>query len=113
MQVAPDKRIAACALVYPSIENPRLANQKMDSLVMAADIACPVLNVQPGKDHVSQPDTYEILNGALFKRSAPTTLQYYPVAEHGFMHRPTPAENPAATVIASPQIVGFLKGCLG
>ena len=33
---------------------------------MAADIACPVLNIQPGKDHVSQPDTYEILNAALF-----------------------------------------------
>jgi carboxymethylenebutenolidase len=112
MQAAPDKRIKACALVYPSIENPRLANQDIDSLTMAADIACPVLNVQPGHDHVSQPDTYEILNAALFKRSAPTTLQFYPLAEHGFMHRPTPAENVAATVVASPQIIGFLKGSL-
>ena len=113
MQTAADKRIKACAMVYPSIENPRLPNQDMDSLSLAADIACPVLNVQPGKDHVSQPDTYQILNAALFKRSAPTTLQLYPVAEHGFMHRPTPAENPAATALASPQIIGFLKGCLG
>jgi len=113
LQAATDKRIAACAMVYPSIENPRLANQAMDSLAMAAAIACPVLNVQPGKDHVSQPDTYEILNAALFKRTAPTTLQYYPVAEHGFMHRPQPAENPAATALASPQLVAFLTACLG
>jgi carboxymethylenebutenolidase len=112
MQSATDKRIKACAMAYPSIENPRLANQAMDSLAMAADIACPVLNIQPGKDHVSQPDTYEILNAALFKRTAPTTLQYYPVAEHGFMHRPQPAENPAATVLASPQLLGFLTACL-
>lgn len=112
MQSATDKRIKACAMAYPSIENPRLPNQAMDSLAMAADIACPVLNVQPGNDHVSQPDTYEILNATLFKRTAPTTLQYYPVAEHGFMHRPQVPENVAATVVASPQIVGFLKGCL-
>jgi dienelactone hydrolase len=84
----------------------------MDSLAMAADIVCPVLNIQPGKDHVSQPDTYEVLNAALFKRAAPTTLQYYPVAEHGFMHRPQPAENPAATVLASPQLLAFLTACL-
>ncbi|MPZ59098.1 MAG: hypothetical protein GEU91_21945 [Rhizobiales bacterium] len=112
LQAATDKRIKACAMAYPSIENPRLSNQAMDSLAMAADIACPVLNVQPGKDHVSQPDTYEILNTALFKRSAPTTLQYYPVAEHGFMHRPQPPENPAATMLASPQLLAFLTACL-
>jgi carboxymethylenebutenolidase len=112
MQSASDKRIKACAMAYPSIENPRLANQSMDSLAMAADIACPVLNIQPGQDHVSQPNTYEVLNAALFKRSAPTTLQYYPVAEHGFMHRPQPAENPDATVLASPQLLAFLTACL-
>ncbi len=112
MQAATDKRIKACAMAYPSIENPRLPNQAMDSLAMAADIACPVLNIQPGKDHVSQPETYETLNAALFKRSAPTVLQYYPVAEHGFMHRPQPAENVAATTLASPQLLAFLTSCL-
>ena len=45
-------------------------------------------------------------------RSAPTVWQYYPDAEHGFMHRKEPAANPAATVIASPQLVAFLKACL-
>jgi carboxymethylenebutenolidase len=112
MQSAHDKRIKACAMAYPSIENPRLANQEMDALALAGDIACPVLNIQPGKDHVSQPDTYDILNKALFSRSAATTLQYYPVAEHGFMHRPEPAENRAATALAAPQLVAFLNACL-
>jgi carboxymethylenebutenolidase len=112
MQAATDKRIKACAMAYPSIENPRLPNQAMDSLAMAADITCPVLNIQPGKDHVSQPETYEILNAALFKRSVPTALQYYPVAEHGFMHRPKPEENVDATRLASPQLLAFLTACL-
>ena len=79
---------------------------------MAAEIECPVINMQPGNDHVSQPDTYRTLNMALFKRSAPTVLHYYPAAEHGFMHRPTPEENVAATRMASPQLIGFLTGCL-
>jgi dienelactone hydrolase len=48
----------------------------------------------------------------LHKRAAPTVWQYYPDAEHGFMHRKEPAANPAASVIASPQLVAFLKACL-
>ena len=50
--------------------------------------------------------------GVLQKRAAPTVWQYYPDAEHGFMHRKEPAANPAASVIASPQLVAFLKACL-
>jgi len=112
MQAAHDKRIKACAMAYPSIENPRLESQAMDSLALAATIECPVLNIQPGHDHVCQPDTYQILNKALFSRRAATTLQYYPVAEHGFMHRATPPENVAATALASPQLIAFLQACL-
>jgi carboxymethylenebutenolidase len=112
LQAAHDARIAACTMAYPSIENPRLANQDMDALALAANLACPVLNIQPGKDHVSQPETYEILNKALFLRHVATTLQYYPVAEHGFMHRPQSDENVAATALASPQLVAFLGACL-
>jgi carboxymethylenebutenolidase len=113
LQCAHDKRIKACAMAYPSIEHPRLANQDRDALALAGEIACPVLNIQPGKDHVSQPDTYAVLNKALFSRRAATTLHYYPVAEHGFMHRPQPAENRAATTLVSPQLMAFLVACLG
>jgi carboxymethylenebutenolidase len=112
MQAARDKRIKACAMAYPSIENPRLENQEMDSLAMAATLTCPVLCAQPGNDHVSQPDTYQILHKALFSRRAATMWQLYPEAEHGFMHRPQTAENRAATALASPQIIGFLTAAL-
>ena len=57
-------------------------------------------------------ETYAALRETLQKRAAPTVWQYYPDAEHGFMHRKEPAANPAASVIASPQLVAFLKACL-
>jgi carboxymethylenebutenolidase len=112
LQAARDSRLRGCAIAYPSIENPRLANQEMDALALAAEIECPVQMMRPGNDHVSSPETYEILTAALLKRGAPTTLQVYPAAEHGFMHRNTPAANVAATSLAAPQVVAFLKACL-
>src|SRR5882757_3589392 len=51
MVAARDKRIKACAAVYPSIENPPLPNQEEDALALAAEITCPALVVQPGHDH--------------------------------------------------------------
>ena len=102
----------ACAAAYPSIESPRLANQEHDAVVLAAGIRCPVLVLEPGHDHVATPATYAALKETLLKRSAPTVWHYYPDAEHGFMHRKEPAANPAATAMASPQLVGFLTGTL-
>ncbi len=112
LQAARDKRLRGCAMAYPSIENPRLANQEQDALALAGAIACPVHMLRPGNDHVTQPETYENLTRALLKRSAPTTLQLYPEAEHGFMHRETPDANVAAAQLASPQIVAFLQACM-
>jgi carboxymethylenebutenolidase len=112
MVAARDRRIKACAAVYPSIEVPRLANQEEDALALAADIICPVLVVQPGHDHVATPQTFAALKETLTKRAAPTIWHYYPDAEHGFMHRDSPPANPAASAIASPQLIGFLQGCL-
>ena len=56
---AKDKRIKACVAAYPSIENPRLANQELDAVALSAQIECPVHIVQPGKDHVSSVETYD------------------------------------------------------
>jgi carboxymethylenebutenolidase len=112
LKAAADKRVQACAAAYPSIEDPRLANQEVDALSLAFNIACPVHIVQPGKDHVTGAATYETLKQVLFKRSAPTILQVHPEAEHGFMHREKPDANKAATRIASPQLMGFLTACL-
>ena len=112
MTAAWDTRIKACGAVYPSIESPRLPNQEQDAVALAADIRCPVAVIQPGHDHVASVETYAALEETLRKRTAPTIWQYYPDAEHGFMHRKEPAANPAATVIASPQLVAFLQACL-
>jgi carboxymethylenebutenolidase len=109
---AEDKRVRCCALAYPSIENPRLANQESDAVSLASEIACPAQMLQPGKDHVTNSATYEALKAALLKRSAPTMLQYHPEAEHGFMHRETPDANRAATSLATPQVIAFLQACL-
>jgi carboxymethylenebutenolidase len=112
MLAAKDKRIKACAAAYPSIEDPRLANQEEDALALVPQIGCPVHILQPGHDHVTTPQTFARLKDDLFKRPAPTSWQYYPDAEHGFMHRKEPAANPATTAIASPQLVAFLTACL-
>jgi dienelactone hydrolase len=112
MQAARDRTLRGCAAAYPSIEHPRLSNQEEDALALAPDIACPVHVLQPGHDHVCSPETYDFLMRALFARSAPTSLQKYPDAEHGFMHRKTPEANVAAAALASPQLIAFLKACL-
>jgi carboxymethylenebutenolidase len=112
LKAADDKSIEACAMAYPSIENPRLPNQELDALRLAYDIACPVHMLQPGNDHVTNPETYETLKRALYKRKAPTVVQLHPEAEHGFMHREKPEANRVATAIASPQVVAFLSACL-
>lgn len=109
---AKDKRVRACAIAYPSIESPRLANQELDAVALSEQIECPVHILQPGKDHVSSPETYAELKEALHRRDAPTIVQYYPVAEHGFMHRPQPDENLKAPALAAPQLLAFLKACL-
>jgi carboxymethylenebutenolidase len=112
LQASRDRSVAACTIAYPSIENPRLQNQTMDALALAAEIECPVQMLRPGNDHVSSSETYEVLTQALLSRRRPTMIQMYPEAEHGFMHRPTPEANVAATKLASPQVIAFLKACL-
>jgi carboxymethylenebutenolidase len=112
LKAADDKCIKGCAMAYPSIENPRLSNQELDALTLASDIACPVHMLQPGNDHVTHPETYETLKQALYKRKAPTVVQFHPEAEHGFMHREKPEANRVAAAIASPQVVAFLSACL-
>src|SRR5882724_458280 len=61
MVAARDKRIKACAAAYPSIEVPNQPHQEEDALALAGEIACPVLIVQPGHDHVAKPETYAAL----------------------------------------------------
>ena len=112
LAAAGDRRIKACALAYPSIENPRLPNQERDALALASAIECPVHLLRPGKDHVTGAHTYAELSRALQQRSAPTIAQLHPEAEHGFMHRKEPQANRTATALAAPQMLAFLQACL-
>src|SRR5262249_8376465 len=109
---AQEKRMKACAAAYPSIENPRLANQQHDAVALATDIACPGHVLPPGHHHVPTVQTPPAPTKTSHKASRPTIWQYSPDAEPGVMHRKDPAANPAATALPSPQLVAFLKGCL-
>src|SRR5262249_39204286 len=109
---AQERRTKACAAAYPSIENPRLPNQQHDAVALAADIACPVHVLQPGHDHVATVQTYAALSETLHKRTAPTIWQYYPDAEHGFMHRKEAPATPPPPALPPPHPAAFLRGSL-
>jgi len=108
---AKDARITACASVYPSIPAPRGPNQEEDAISRAAEIACPVQVLYPGRDHVTSNDTFSRLQQMLQRRSAPTVIHLYPQADHGFMHNEG-AENRVADRQGRPAVTAFLQSCL-
>jgi carboxymethylenebutenolidase len=108
---ASDQRIAACAAVYPSIYEPRLPNQEKDAVVDAADIRCPVTIIYPGRDHVMSTSSFQILRTNLERRTQPSVIHCYPEADHAFMNH-AGKFNEAASRLAWPQVVAFLRGCL-
>jgi carboxymethylenebutenolidase len=112
LQAAQDRRLKACAAIYPSIHAPNQPSQVEDAVARAADVACPVLLVYPGQDHITTNDTFHRLQRNLQQRAAPTVVTYYPAAAHGFLHNDAP-ENQEATRQARPLIPAFLAGCLG
>ncbi|HUZ72092.1 MAG TPA: dienelactone hydrolase family protein [Stellaceae bacterium] len=112
MLAAQDRRLAACAAIYPSIHAPNQPSQDEDAVARAAAIACPVQLVYPGRDHITSNETFHRLQQNLQRRDAPTAVQYYPTAGHGFLHNDAP-ENQAAARQARPLISAFLAGCLG
>ena len=108
---AKDRRISACASVYPSIPMPRSPTQEEDAIALAAAIACPVQVLYPGRDHVTSNETFFQLQQALQKRSAPTVIHLYPQADHGFMHNDGD-ENRVADRQGRPAVTAFLQSCL-
>ena len=79
---------------------------------MTAAVWDPEGDVARAANIASSPETYDALARALLSRRQPTTIHTYPEAEHGFMHRPTPEANVAATRLASPPLLAFLRTCL-
>lgn len=112
MLAAQERRLKACASIYPSIHAPNLPTQDEDAVARAAAAACPMLLVYPGRDHITSNDTFRRLQQNLQQREAATVVQYYPQAEHGFLHNDAPANRDAACQ-ARPLIPAFLAGCLG
>ena len=108
---ARDRRIAACVAVYPSIFSPKAAYHDEDAVAMAPTISAPVLLIAAGQDKVMTAEVRGPLSLALNDRSTPTAIVFFPEADHGFMHRPSPA-NDMATRLARPQINAFLEAHL-
>lgn len=108
---ARETRLGACAAVYPSIHTPKFANQDEDAVVRAGEIACPVQLIYPGRDRVTNTETFHRLEETVRRRSGPTMLQLYPDADHGFMHT-AGAANEAADRHARPLVRAFLEASL-
>jgi carboxymethylenebutenolidase len=108
---ARETRLVACAAVYPSIHEPKFPNQDEDVVVRAGEIACPTQLIYPGRDRVTNVETFQRLQETLQRRKAPTMVQLYPDADHGFMHT-AGAANEAADRHAQPLVRAFLEASL-
>jgi carboxymethylenebutenolidase len=105
---AHEPRLRAVVACYPSIPAKLNPGQDAEPLEAAAVIGCPVQVVYPGKDQVTSRPVFEKLHTILQARSSETAIQFYPEADHGFMH--TEGEhNAVASQRARPQIVAFLE----
>jgi carboxymethylenebutenolidase len=105
---AREKRLRCGVACYPSIPAVRQAGQDLDPVPAAPAIACPLMVVYPGQDRVTPRPVFFALQALLQGRTAETSILYYPEAEHGFMHTPSPV-NDAATRTAKPQIHAFFE----
>jgi carboxymethylenebutenolidase len=105
---AHEPRLRAVVACYPSIPAKLNPGQDVEPVMAAAAIACPVQVVYPGHDQVTSRPVFEKLQTTLQARSAETAIQFYPEADHGFMHTEG-AHNATASQRARPQIVAFLE----
>jgi len=70
-----------------------------------------VMLAYPGKDEVTNRDTFAKLQQNLQRRAAPTLTLLYPEADHGFLWRPGD-NNKATAAAAQPQIDTFFRTSL-
>jgi len=112
---ANDQRLAGIVPYYPTIEAPRLPTQERDVVADAINIACPVHLITPGKDHLTSNEVFHALQKNLQSRSVPTSVQYFPTAEHAFLQverRPGPA-NAQAVAMSRTGARAFIEAALG
>jgi carboxymethylenebutenolidase len=115
LHAATDRRVACHVCYYPTIESPKAPNQDMDVFKLAAEIRCPVQIIQPAKDQRTTPETYQKIRIVLQTRhAAPTSVNFYPDADHGFMeveHHPGHA-NEVAARLSWPLALAFMRTCV-
>ncbi len=109
---AREPRLKAGVACYASVPAQRSPGQELEPVDEVAKITAPLMLVYPGKDRVTPNAVFAQLQTNLQSRNVETTILHYPLAEHGFMHDPNPA-NDAATASAKPQIFGFFNAHLG
>jgi carboxymethylenebutenolidase len=121
---AAQERLEACVAYHPTIysdltdsrtsarvQRSDMKNQSEDEIARAAQIRCPVQLIRPGIDMTSD-ERYEALQAALLSRRAPTVLEAYPEAEHGFPYHLDVPANKYAYDLAWPSTLRFLETCL-
>jgi carboxymethylenebutenolidase len=117
---AADARVRACVAYHPSIDRPHPARH-LDAIAAARDVRCPVQVMYPGRDHVTKRETFLALREALDASTAPTAVQVYPDADHGFtegfnvvsgVDRSANPANVAAKAIAWPQTIALFEASL-
>jgi carboxymethylenebutenolidase len=108
-----DRRLSGLVSYYPTIDTPRLESQEVDVVERASDIACPAHLIVPGNDHITSRDVFQALQAKLQSRSQPTSIQFFPEAEHAFLqpHR-TGSANAQAIGLAKPAALAFLRATL-
>jgi carboxymethylenebutenolidase len=111
---AHDRRLAGLVSYYPTIETPRLKSQEWDVVAEAADITCPVHMIVPGNDHLTSRAVFDELQNSLQGRSYPTSIQYFPKAEHAFLQtdRRTGPANDQAVALSRRSTSAFLDAAL-
>jgi carboxymethylenebutenolidase len=112
---ANDNRLAGIVPYYPTIETPRLPTQERDVVADAVNIACPVHLITPGNDHLTSNEVFQALQTNLQSRSVPTSIQYFPTAEHAFLQveRRTGPANTQAVAMSRASARAFIEATLG
>ncbi|MDX2974413.1 dienelactone hydrolase family protein [Kribbella solani] len=114
MHAAVDHRLTAVVPYFPTLIRPLPPHLEVDAVEVAGSITAPVHLIYAGQDHLTKLDTFLDLQATLQERGAPTTIQVYPAAEHGFMDvdgHPEP-HNADARAASWPQAVAFLTSQL-
>ncbi|MFF0818563.1 dienelactone hydrolase family protein [Rhodococcus sp. NPDC003318] len=111
---ARDPLLSNVIAYHPSIWDPAPANHSLDAIAEASAITAPVLILHAGADTILTTGSLGRLRAALENRDAPTAVQVYPGAEHGFSSRAR-HDNPVnatAYALSWPQALAFASASL-